>query len=243
MLGHTLVVLADAHLGAAPPTVERDLIRFLAAVPELGDSLLINGDLFDFWFSYRRVIPRHGFRVAGALARLRERVPIVMIGGNHDRWDDAFWREDLGIDFAPDQRRFEIGNRRVLAIHGDGLTDPRRSARMLHWLIARRGFVAAFRAIHPDLAYRLVDRMAPHLGEQPVDEAVLATAAARQQAWADHVLETERDLDLVVMGHTHHPVLTTRNDGRQYLNPGAWFDGGRYAVVSDAGVRLAQFGA
>ncbi|HET8650152.1 MAG TPA: metallophosphoesterase, partial [Gemmatimonadales bacterium] len=188
----TLVVIADAHLGAAPPQTERDLIRFLAAMPDLGDLLLINGDLFDFWFSYRRVIPRHGLRVAAALARLREQVPIIMIGGNHDRWDDAFWRDDLGIDFAPDQRRFEAAGRQVLAVHGDGLTDPRFSARMLHWLIARRSFVASFRALHPDLAFRLVDKLAPHLGEQPVDAAVLAAAAERQRAWAEESLEQDR---------------------------------------------------
>ena len=80
VLGQTLVVVSDAHLGVAPPATEEALLGFLDAVPSLGDCLLVNGDLFDFWFSYSRVIPRRGFHVAAALARLRKRLPIVMGG-------------------------------------------------------------------------------------------------------------------------------------------------------------------
>ncbi len=105
VLGHTLVVVSDAHLGVAPPATEEALLEFLDAVPTLGDCLLVNGDLFDFWFTYARVIPRRGFHVAAALARLRRRLPIVMVGGNHDRWDNDFWERDLGLDFHPNGPR------------------------------------------------------------------------------------------------------------------------------------------
>ena len=71
MLGHALVVVSDAHLGVAPPDVEEALLSFLDAVPTMGDCLLVNGDLFDFWFSYARVIPRRGFHVGAPLAPLR----------------------------------------------------------------------------------------------------------------------------------------------------------------------------
>jgi len=67
--GPTLIVVSDAHLGVTPPAVEAALLAFLETVPTLGDSLLINGDLFDFWYSYSRVIPRRGFHVAAALER------------------------------------------------------------------------------------------------------------------------------------------------------------------------------
>ena len=125
MLGHTLVVVSDAHLGVAPPAVEEALLEFLDAVPALGDCLLVNGDLFDFWFSYARVIPRRGFHVAAALARLRRRLPIVMVGGNHDRWGGHFWERDLGHAVRPAPADLRVGARQVAAIHGDGLTEPR----------------------------------------------------------------------------------------------------------------------
>jgi UDP-2,3-diacylglucosamine hydrolase len=227
VLGHTLVVVSDAHLGAAPPAVEEALLSFLEAVPDLGDCLLVDGDLFDFWFSYSRVIPRRGFRVAAALARLRRRVPIVMIGGNHDRWGGDFWDRETGIQFDPHRATFEIGRRRVAAIHGDGLTEPRLRATLLHRAINHPITAAVYRAIHPEIGLRIVDALSPHLGDHSATPASLAEAADRQGAWAADLFAREPELGLVIMGHTHQPALTEPAPGRQYLNPGAWFDGFR----------------
>jgi UDP-2,3-diacylglucosamine hydrolase len=171
VLGHTLVVVSDAHLGAAPPAVEEALLEFLDAVPTLGDCLLVNGDLFDFWFTYSRAIPRRGFHVAAALARLRRRIPIVMVGGNHDRWDSHFWERDLGLRFERDRAVFEIGGRKVLAVHGDGLADPRWQARLIHTLIQHPATAGVYRLLHPDLGFRLVELLSPMLGDHTIDEA------------------------------------------------------------------------
>jgi UDP-2,3-diacylglucosamine hydrolase len=241
VLGHTLVVVSDAHLGAAPPAVEEALLSVLEAVPDLGDCLLVNGDLFDFWFSWARVIPRRGFHVAAALARLRRRVPIVMVGGNHDRWGGDFWDRELGIRFEPHRATFEIGRRRVAAIHGDGLTEPRLRATLLHRAINHPITAAVYRAIHPELGLRIVDALSPHLGDHTPSPAKLAYAAARQGEWAADLLVREPELGLVIMGHTHQASMAEPAAGRQYLNPGAWFDGFRYAVATESGAELRQF--
>jgi UDP-2,3-diacylglucosamine hydrolase len=109
MPGSRLVIVSDAHLGAAPADTEEALEAFLEAVPRLGDALLVNGDLFDFWFAYRHVIPRRGARVLSLLGALARKLPIVMTGGNHDRWGDSFWESDLGIRFSGGELRFEVG--------------------------------------------------------------------------------------------------------------------------------------
>src|SRR5690606_968348 len=96
-----LVILADARHAAAPADDETALPRFLDIVPREGDTLLLAGDIFDFWFSYRRLIPRRNFRVTAALTTLARRIPVAMIGGNHDRWGDSFWQDDAGILFDP----------------------------------------------------------------------------------------------------------------------------------------------
>jgi UDP-2,3-diacylglucosamine hydrolase len=242
VLGHTLVVVSDAHLGVAPSPVEEALLDFLDAVPQLGDCLLVNGDLFDFWFSYSRVIPRRGFHVAAALGRLRRRMPIVMVGGNHDRWDTHFWQQDLGLRFEPLRATFKIGRRSVAAIHGDGVAEPRWQARLIHGIIQHPVTAAIYRALHPDLGLRLVDALSPLLGDHTVDEDKLALAAARQIEWARQLLADEESVGLVIMGHTHRAVLTEPMAGRQYLNPGAWFDGFRYAVATESDARLCTFG-
>jgi UDP-2,3-diacylglucosamine hydrolase len=241
VLGHTLVVVSDAHLGVAPPAVEEVLLEFLQACPTLGDCLLVNGDLFDFWFTYSRVIPRQGFHVAAALARLRGRMPIVMVGGNHDRWDSQFWERDVDIRFYPRRALFEIGGRTVLAIHGDGLTETRWQAKLIHNLIQHPATAAMYRLLHPELGFRLVDLLSPALGDHSHDEATLDRAAARQREWAERVLGDQPSVGLVIMGHTHRAVIANLDQGRQYLNPGAWFDGFRYAIATASGAELRTF--
>lgn len=241
VLGHALVAVSDAHLGVTPPTVEERLLAFLDAVPTLGDCLLLNGDTFDFWYSYGRVIPRRGFHVAAALARLARRMPVLMVGGNHDRWGGDFWERDLGLRFHPRRLTFRIGERQVAAIHGDGLTETRRRAALLHRVINHPATAAVYRALHPDLGLRLVDLLSPHLGDHTPDEATLAEAARRQRAWAEGLLAREPSLGLVIMGHTHLAALSRDARGGEYLNPGAWFDGFRYAVAGPTGSELRQF--
>jgi UDP-2,3-diacylglucosamine hydrolase len=241
VLGHTLVIVSDAHLGVAPQGTQEALLEFLEAVPDLGDCLLINGDLFDFWFTYSRVIPRRGFHVAAALARLRRRVPIVMVGGNHDRWDRDFWQQDLNVSFSPLRATFQIGNRTVTAIHGDGLAEPRWQAKLIHRLIQHPATAAVYRIVHPDVGLRVVDLLSPVLGDHTASPAKLARAAARQHEWAEQLLADDPGISLLVMGHTHQAVLTNLPGGRQYLNPGAWFDGFRYALATESGAELRAF--
>lgn len=236
-----LVIVADAHLGATDPATDAALLDFLAAVPELGDSLLINGDLFDFWFAYRQVIPRRGFQVAAELARLARKLPVLMTGGNHDRWGNSFWEREAGIRFGASSLRFDFGDRSALAVHGDGVAEAHRGARIMHWVTRHPATSFLFRLAPPDLAFRLVDKMSTRLGDSTRDPSVLAAAAARQLAWATEQAARDPALGLIVMGHTHRPALHRLEGGAWYVNPGAWLEGGRYAVATPSGVDLRNW--
>lgn len=236
-----LVVVADAHLGAAPPEDETALLEFLDTVPRVGDTLLLAGDIFDYWFSYRRLIPRRNFRVAAALAMLARRLPVLMIGGNHDRWGDSFWRDDAGIRFDPLQLRFDHGSHQVLAIHGDGLHEERPGAAWMHKATSSPLVIAVYRLLHPDLGFWIADKMGHNLDYGETHPEAVAAAAARQQAWAVGRLREDPTLAAVVMGHTHREAAVEVEPGRWYLNPGAWLDGRRYAVLDASGARLLRF--
>src|SRR5256712_5288764 len=128
-----VVVVADAHLGQVPPAVAVAFHRFLDAVPDLGDALLINGDLFDFWFEYGSVIPRRHFATVAKLHALRARgVPITFVGGNHDRWGGDFLIHDLGIAFHPGEAELDVAGRPRLVAHRDGVTQPDLTAHRNH---------------------------------------------------------------------------------------------------------------
>jgi UDP-2,3-diacylglucosamine hydrolase len=236
-----LVIVGDAHLGRGSPEAERAFLAFLDTVPDLGDGLVITGDLFEFWFSYRRAVPRRNLAVVAGLAGLRRRVPILMVGGNHDRWGGQFWPEDLGIEFAPLEGRFELAGKPAMVVHGDGITESHWSGRLLHQVTRHQATVSLFRALHPDLGMWLVDRLSGALGDRPRTEEEIAGAARHQTDWALKRLDAMPGLSLLAMGHTHRAATARATGGGLYLNPGAWFDGYRYAIVTDDQAQLAQF--
>jgi len=235
-----LVVVGDAHLGAAPPSVEEALLRFLDEVPSLGDGLLLNGDLFGFWFTYRRAIPRAGLRVLVRLAALARSMPVLMTGGNHDRWGEAFWDREFGIRFAARELPFELDGGSGLAIHGDGLAEPGWGPALKQRVIGHPLVSTGFRALPAELGFWIADRLGGTLEQSPAGDRRTERAAALQRAWAERRLQ-ETELSLLVMGHTHRPVAAELLPGRRYLNPGAWFDGHRYAVASAGELSLRQF--
>lgn len=236
-----LVLVGDAHLGRESPDAERAFLAFLDTVPDLGDGLVVTGDLFEFWFSYRRAVPRRNLAVVAGLAALRRRIPILMVGGNHDRWGGEFWMEDLGIEFAAGEGRFELAGQPAAVIHGDGITESHWSGKLLHRITRHAATVALFRAIHPDAGMWVVDRLTGVLGDRPRSEEEIAGAARHQAGWALGRLQAEPELTLLAMGHTHRAATARSPHGSLYLNPGAWFDGYRYAVVSEEQAELRRF--
>ena len=234
-----MAVVGDAHLGSANPGDETAFHDFLTALPDLATSLVIVGDLFDFWFEYRSVIPRRPFRTLTRLAALVERgIPVAMFGGNHDRWGGSFWSRDLGIPFYPGGAELTLAGHRAWVTHGDGVSDVKLGARVLHRLLASRATTAVFGALHPTWGFALADALSGTLGETNRSGAAAQAAALAQEAWARALLERRGELALVVAGHTHLRALVEHAPRRWYLNAGQWMGDREYAIVTDAGVSL-----
>ena len=128
-----------------------------------------------------------------------------------------------------------------MAIHGDGLTETRWQAKLIHRLIQHPATSAIYRVLHPELGFRLVDLLSPALGDHTHDEATLTRAADRQRVWAEAFMINQPSVGLVIMGHTHRATIADVGNGRQYLNPGAWFDGFRFAIATASGAELRTF--
>jgi UDP-2,3-diacylglucosamine hydrolase len=237
-----VIVVADAHLGQVPAAVVTAFHRFLDAVPDLGDALLINGDLFDFWFEYRAVIPRRHFATVAKLQRLRARdVAVTLVGGNHDRWGGDFLTNDLGIGFHAGEAELDVAGRRAFVAHGDGLTEQHWSARLMHRVTRHPATILLFRALHPDVGFWIAHQLSRKLADNTRDRAVLDRAERAQARYAEELLARRSDLELVILAHTHRPALAELPNRRAYVNPGAFLDGGRYAVVTKNDVVLKTF--
>lgn len=237
-----VVVVADAHLGQVPPAAEAAFHRFLDALPDLGDALLINGDLFDFWFEYKTVVPRKHF---ATIARLRalcaKGVPVTFLGGNHDRWGGDFLRNDVGLIYHAWSVELELAGRRTLVTHGDGLSEQHWGAALAHRILQHRITAQVFGALHPTIGFWIAGKLSGGMADHTREPSTQEWAARGQAAYAARLLEQRPELGLVILAHTHRPALETRPDGRAYLNPGAFLDGGRYAVVTREKVELKQF--
>ncbi len=243
MPNEPVIIVADAHLG---PRTDDDTSaafqRFLGDVPKLSNHLIINGDLFDFWFEYRTVIPRGVFPILASLWDLvRRGVRLTVTGGNHDRWGGRFWKEQLGAEFHPRTVELDIAGWRTLVSHGDGGIEPELLARLLHRVIGSPFTSMTFRALHPDVGFWLVRKSRWLLSRQRGDQQQMTDAALAQARAARALLEERSDLDLVVLGHTHYACLEQISPQRWYLNPGAWENGFEYAMVTEEGPELRRW--
>ena len=240
----TAVIVSDAHLAGAHSDASLAFHRFLEAVPDLGAHLVVNGDLFDFWFEYGTVIPRDAFPTLARLAALQERgVELTVTGGNHDRWGGRFWTEELGARFFSGPTELTLAGWRVFLAHGDGVAEQHLGGRAVHWLTRRRLPVMAFRWLHPDLGLRLVHHFSRLLANRTRTPDRLEEAARAQAAYATALMAQRPALDVVIMGHTHRAAVERVGARRWYLNPGAWMEGRCYALLGPEGPELRTFKA
>ena len=236
------VVVSDIHLGAVAEENARAFLAFLAEAHRWGDELLINGDLFDFWFEYRQVIPRGQLDVLARLRRLVEGgMPVLFMGGNHDAWGGSFLRDEVGVEILEEPARRRIAGRRAYIAHGDGLGPADRGYRVLRRAARSRVGRGLFRWIHPDLGLPLA-RLAS--GTRRAQAGGFRSESPRASLLARHAVEilaAHEDVDLVVFGHSHRPEVTELAPGRFYLNSGDWLHHNSFAVVTPDGIRLESY--
>jgi len=238
VLNAPCLVLSDAHLGFAPLEVERAVLGFLRHAATHAGSVVINGDLFEFWFEWKSVIPRRGFRVLAALADLTERgIPVLMIAGNHDCWGGDVLRRDAGVDYQYGPWTGTVAGWRTRIEHGDGLR-PRedRKYRLIRHVLRNRFAISAFRWLHPDLATPLATHSS-HASRSygARDGGRGLREAAERAALADPTLE------LIIFGHSHVATLTRLSGGAAYANPGSWLDAPTFLRLTPERVALMRW--
>ena len=238
MLPAPCYLISDVHLGVASREVERTLLAFLRQLPGSASSLVINGDLFDFWFEWRTVIPRTGYRVLAALADLAERgVDVTWIAGNHDGWGGAMLREEVGVRYHVGPLTDAVGGWRARIEHGDGLRlREDRGYRALRTVIRHPLSIRAFRLLHPDVGSRLAS------GSSHASRSHRARdEGAGLRRVAHGMLAADRSTELLVFGHSHVATLERAPTGGVYANPGSWLDAPTYLRIDAREVALCRF--
>lgn len=151
---------ADVHLGldagpAGPAEREERFVRWLRSIcgPDT-EALYLLGDIWDFWYEYRDVIPREGVRVISAIVDLLDAgVKVYYVPGNHDIWLYSFW-QGLGVKVLQQPQTIELCGKRVLFGHGDGLGGAAFGYRLMLSVFHNRVCQKLFSTLHPWLAFR-----------------------------------------------------------------------------------------
>lgn len=226
-------VTSDVHLGAVPPSTERRFHDWLEWAAARGSVIVINGDLFDFWFEYGSVIPRGYTRTLGLLARVVDAgIPVHLLGGNHDWWGGAYLTEEVGVHFHRGPVRLELCGHRCLVAHGDGMGRGDLGYRMLRTVIRGRLTRTLFRWLHPDIGARLARRVS-RTNVRPSGEPRAVSSPREEELlrWARDQLLADDGLDAVLVGHTHVPARVEIAPGRYYLNSGDWIHHDSFVVL------------
>lgn len=242
------LVASDLHLGAVPESTERAFYLFLDYAAGSAEGVVINGDLFDFWYSYRHFVPRRHVRT---LTTLRDAVAaglrIVFVGGNRDavEWDQGALRDDVGLEVHAGPIELQLGPWRALVAHGDGVPPTASSRegrgafggyRHRHAFLRHPAFVwTAKHLFSPDTPAGLMSRftrtpewVARHARGESTGPKPTAPGIER---WARTMLAARPELDLVLAGHSHLPAFAEVAPGRYYVNSGDWIGHHSYVLL------------
>ncbi|GAB4336175.1 MAG: UDP-2,3-diacylglucosamine diphosphatase [Candidatus Abyssubacteria bacterium] len=234
--------VSDAHLGSGTNEQRKEeiLLDFLRGLsPERVSALYVLGDLFDFWFEYRTVIPSCHFRVLGALAdTVRSGIEAHLIVGNHDFWAGEFLEKTVGIIVHKDPIEIELGGKRVYICHGDGLNPMDRGYLLLKAVIRSGPVIWLTRLIHPDFLVWLARRFS-----KLSRESVSVAGQLREDDGITEfaVRKLREGYDIVIAGHSHQPHEDTHSvDGaaRRYFNVGDMQERFSYLEYSDGKFQL-----
>ena len=160
--GKKIYFISDFHLGA--PTSEESLIRerkicqWLETIKADVSILFILGDVFDFWFEYRHVVPKGYVRILGKLAEIADKgIPIYLFTGNHDMWMFDYLPKELGIKLYRQPEEFNFDNRKFLIGHGDGLGPGDHGYKFIKKVFANKFCQWLFARLHPNFGISLAN--------------------------------------------------------------------------------------
>ncbi len=227
--------LSDFHLGAPDAKSSRQreklIVDFLTEIAPSASTIFIVGDLFDFWYEYRQVVPKGYTRILGKLAELTDAgIAIHFFVGNHDMWMHDYFEEELSIPVYFEPREFEFGGKSFLIGHGDGLGPGDHGYKMLKKVFRSPVSQWLFGILPPAIGMGLANyssRKSRHATGSH-DEVFLGEDKEWLIIHCKELLKSKH-YDYLIFGHRHLPIDFPINNSR-YINLGDWIRYFSYAV-------------
>jgi len=245
--GKKIYFASDFHLGvpAGAPSREREkrIVRWLDGIKADAEEVFIVGDLFDFWFEYKRAIPRGFVRVQAKLAELSDSgIKVHLFTGNHDMWIFDYLPEELGLSLyrAPISRTWT--NKKFFIGHGDGLGPGDYGYKFIKKVFANKVCQWLFARLHPNFGIRLASSFSKksRLANADADERFEGAEKEWLYQYCKEVLAKEH-YDYFVFGHRHLPLDLKLSEKSSYINLGEWLHYNTYAVFDGNKLELKAF--
>ncbi len=238
---------SDQHLGA--PNKEKSFprelkfINWLNEIKKDAEAIFLLGDLFDFWFEYKTVVPKGFVRVLGKLAEIKDSgIPIYFFVGNHDLWMRDYFETELNIPVYHTPKEFKINNQLFLIGHGDGLGPHDKGYKRMKKVFTFPLFKWMFRWLHPDLGVKLGQYMSVKnkLISGDEDAKFLGEDNEWLVQYCKRKLETKH-YDYFVFGHRHLPLDIELKNNSKYINLGDWIQYFTYGSYEKSKLSLKKF--
>lgn len=236
---NNIYFITDAHLGSlAIPhgrQHERRLVHFLDQIKGHAQALYMLGDMFDFWYEYRHVVPRGYTRFLGKIAELTDAgVEVHLFVGNHDLWCTDYLTCECGVVVHRHPLTLELGDKLFYLAHGDGLGDTNRSFALLRRVFRNSLCRRLFSAIHPRWGVAFGREWARRSRQKHVDQGGEPPYQGEDGEplvrFAKHYVEGHPDVNFFLFGHRHIELDLLLSRTTRVLILGDWIDKFTYAV-------------
>lgn len=206
------------------------------------EAIYLVGDIFDFWFEYKYVVPKGYVRILGKLAELRDDgIRITAFKGNHDMWMFGYFEKELSIPVISDEMIIEENGVRIFVHHGDGLGPGDRSYKLLKKIFRNPFCQWLFSVLPPRWGFGLANFFSSksRLANQAHDEVFQADEEWLLQYTRER--QTKEHFDYYIFGHRHLPLDLKVDEKSRYFNLGEWIHHSTYAVFDGKELILKKF--
>ena len=206
---------------------EKRFVKWLDQIKTDAQAIFILGDMFDFWYEYKRAVPKGFVRVLGKLAELTDAgISIYFFVGNHDMWMRQYLTDELNIPIYFEPQIFIINQQKFLIGHGDGLGPGDKSYKRLKKIFKNPLAQWAYRWLHPDIGLKFAQYLSQKnkLVSGSYDEQFYGEDQEWLFLYAKEYLKKQPDINYFVFGHRHLPLKMPLNDHSIYFNTGDWLN-------------------
>ncbi len=243
-----LYFASDFHLGTPDLKKSRErefrIIKWLNAIKADAAAIFLLGDIFDFWYEYKEVIPKGFARFQGKIAELTDSgIPVIIFSGNHDMWMKGYLSEELGAIIYHEPTALFYGESKLLIGHGDGLGPGDTKYKVLKMLFKSNLARWLFSRLHPNFSLSLGHAWSKN---SRINDSDFEGESFNEKEFLLQYckqIEKNQHFDFYIFGHRHLHLDMEVSPTSRYINLGEWVNHSRYASFSNGNLELIDFEA